>query len=891
MLFLRRLLLLVPWVRRARERELEEELRDHQAFAADAARGRGMSDDEARAVAQRETIGLQYAREDARAAWGFQWLERIHQDLRYAIRMTRRSPGFTVVAVASTAGGIAAATVVFSLVQSVLLEPLPYRDADRIVYIREVVPPLAHLYPTLPVNAQHFRTFAREARAFDGIGAVNPDTVTLTGAGEPERIDLVEASADLLPLLGVTPQIGRGIEAADERERSRIAVISYSLWQRRFGGAADVLGRTLVLNGLPHTIVGVLPASFWFPSGADLGPLARLGKAVDLIRPLGSATWLSEGWGGDYDLIVLARLRSGVSPDHARAELDGIASRIVAEHRGVSAGLHVAIDPLQTTITSPVRRGLYLLLLSVLALLAVVCVNLAALLLARMTGRAREFSIRTAIGAGRARLFQQVVLETLLLVSAGGALGIALAVTAVRALGSSGLLDLPRGTLVEVDGSVARFAILLVFASALLVAWLPAAHLAGSDPQPLLRATTGAIAGTRRARRLRGWLVGAEMALSTLLVIGAGLLVASLARVLHVERGFQAQHAIATRVTIPESRYPSADTRTAFFERSLRELRRLPGVTSAAFVSGLPLTGESQVNGIQLEGSDAEALDPATKELVIVNVRFVSPEYFETLGIPIVAGRRLDWSDRSRRVVVVSQQLAGKVWPARDPIGRRFATGSGVGQVEVIGVVGDVHNGSLEGPATPIVYVPFWTRGPLWGDLVVSTAIDERALAPDVRRAVWTVDPAVPVSAMRTIADVVSEAVKRRRFQMQLTVGFAAAALFLTMLGIYGVVAYSAAQRRKEIGVRMALGAHRRDILISTIGAGLLPVTLGLIVGLALALLGGRFIGGLLFGVGPHDPVVISTTLAVLGAVGLTATLLPARNATRIDPLEVLRMD
>ncbi len=893
MLFLRRLLLLVPWVRRARERELEEELRRHLDLAAADARAEGLADDEARRVARRETITLQRAREDVRAVWGFRVLERIRQDLRYALRAARRSPGFTIVAVTSTAVGIAAATAVFSLVQAVLLKPLPYRSSDRIVYIREVVPPLAHLYPTLPVNAQHFRTWKRNARGFDALAAVNPDTVTLTGAGEPERIDLLEASADLFPLLGVSPQIGRGIGAADEALRDRVAVISYSLWQRRFGGAPDVLGRPLVLNGLPHTIIGVLPASFWFPSGADLGPLARLGKAVDVVRPLGTATWLSEGWGGDYDLVVFGRLRAGVWAHQAREELDAIEARIVAGHAGVAPGLHVMVDPLQSVITAPVRTGLYVLLLSVLALVAVVCVNLAALLLARTLGRAREFSIRTAIGAGRARLFQQVVLETLLLVSAGGALGIGGASAALRGIAASNVIDLPRGTLVRVDGSVVQFALLLVFACALLVAWLPAFHIAGSSPQSLLRANGSSTSGSGRTLRLRGWLVGAETALSTVLLIGAGLLIASLARVLHVERGFQAEHAIAVRLTIPEARYPSADSRIAFFERALEHLRRLPGVTSAAFVSGLPLTGESQVNGIQLEGSDAEALDPATRELIVVNVRFVSPEYFQALGIPLKSGRRLEWSDRARRVAVISQELAAKVWPGRDPMGRRFATGSGVGQVEVVGVVGDVHNGSLEGPATPIVYVPFWLhfRGPLWGDLVMSAGVDERALVPAVRRAVFSVDPAVPVSSTRTIAEVISEAVARRRFQVQMAAGFAGAALLLTVLGIYGIVAYSAAQRRKEIGIRMALGARQRDIVASTIRTGLQPVALGLAAGVLAATTGGRLIHALLFGVSPRDPVVIGGTVALLSVVAVLATLLPARAAARVDPLRVLRID
>lgn len=527
MLVFRRLLLLLPWVRRARERELEQELKGHLDLAFDEARQEGLPEADAHDHARRETIGLERARENAAAVWRFRPLDTLGQDLRYAWRSARHAPGFTVVAVLSTAGGIAAATAVFSLVQAVLLKPLPYRASDRLVYLREVVPPLARLYPTLPVNAQHFRTWTREARGFEALAAVNPDTATLTGAGEPERVELMEASSGLFGVLGIAPQLGREITEEEERKRSRVILISHSLWQRRFGGAADILGRTLVLDGLPHTVIGILPAVFWFPSGTDLGPLAKLGRRADIVRPLGAVTWLSEGWGGDYDLLVFGRLRAGISPQQARAELDAIEARIVAEHQGVSPGLHVTVDPLQQVITAPVRIGLYLLLLSVLALLLVVCVNLAALLLARTMGRAREFSIRTAIGAGRSRLFQQVLLETLLLVGAGGLLGIAGAGATLRAIVASGVLDLPRADLVQVDVTVVQFAVLLVFACALAVAWLPASNMAAADPQRLLRQSTGSVSASGRTLRLRSWLVAVETVLSTVLLIGAGLLMAS----------------------------------------------------------------------------------------------------------------------------------------------------------------------------------------------------------------------------------------------------------------------------------------------------------------------------------------------------------------------------
>lgn len=892
MLFLRRVLLLLPWVRRARERDLAEELRAHVELASDDARDEGFAPDEARRSARVEVGNITRAVENVRELWTFASIERTKQDLRYALRGARRAPAFTLVAVGSLGAGVAAATIVFSIVNTVLLKPLPYPSPDRIVYVREIVPPLQHLYPTLPANIQHFDVWRRNARSFDGLAAVSGDTVTLTGSGEPQRVDVAYVSSNLFDVLQVQPRAGRSFLPNEERAaKSNVAIISDALWHQRFGGAEDVVGRPLIIDGVVHTIVGVLPSSFWFPAGGDLGPLARFGTRTDVFRPLAASGRLYDGWGGDYDYVVFGRLARGVSPARARAELDALERRIVSEHQGVSAGLHVALDPLKDVIAAPVRTGLYVLLLFVDLLLLIVCVNLASLLLARTTARTREFAIRTALGAGRARLFQQVVLETALLVGAATILGLAAAAWGLRFLARSDVLDLPRTADLKVDLTVVGFAAVAALASALIVAWLPASRIAAIDPERVLRGSSNTVSEALGALRLRGWLVGAETAISTVLLVAAGLLVASLGRVLHVDRGFAVEHALGATVTLASSRYRTPEDRNRFFDRVLEGARSLPGVTGAAFVSKLPLTGESQVNGIVLDGKNVEAVDPSTREMVLVNVRFVSPDYFRTLGIRHIRGRSIEPADRTRKIAVISERLAAKVWPGQNPLGRKFETGSGVGMVEVVGVVGDVPNASLEQGPTPIVYVPFWGRGPTFGDLVIRTAVDETSLVSALRRTVWNVDPEVPLSNVRTIGDLVSAAVARRAFQMRMAAGFAAGALLFTLIGISGVVAYAAAQRRKEIGIRIALGARSTAVLRAMIVSGLKPVAAGLLVGIAGALAGARFMRTLLFGVSAADPLVIVAAVSLLAIVATLATMLPARAAARTDPVRVLRSE
>ncbi|HVT15412.1 MAG TPA: ABC transporter permease [Thermoanaerobaculia bacterium] len=822
-------------------------------------------------------------------------LERLAREVRYAVRSLFRARVVTAVAVGSLALGIGSAAAIFSLVEAAVWKPLAYHVPERLLFVREVWPPLEKVYPTLPANIQHFRFWRAHARSTTDMAAFVNGAVTLSGAGEPELLDSAETTANLFAVLGVGPRTGRSFVAAEEQPgHNRVVVITDRLWHRRFAASPHLVGSAILLDGVPHMVVGILPPSFHFPRRDDLGPLAKLGERVEVFRPLGQTF---EGWGGDYDYTVFARLAPRASAAQARAELDVLEDRIDKEHQ-LGARLHVAARPLQEVLAAPVRAGLYALLAAVGILLAIVCVNLANLVLARGSVRARELSIRVALGASRAGLVREIVVETVVLALAGGVLGLAAAAAALRAFVAAAPVAIPRLDEAAVDHDVVLFALGLSLACGLVSGLFPARRLAAMaptaavDPRGVLRAGGRSLTESRRTMRLREVLVGCEVGASAALLVLAGLLIGSFARLLRVDKGFQVERAIAVHLVLPDARYPSREQRTSFFLRALERVRSLPGVRSAAFISKPPLTGESNVNEIQLEGADQSVVDPLSRGFVMINVRHVSPGYFATLGIPLVRGRDVEPRDRDRAVSVVSARLAAKVWPGSDPLGKRFSTGSGVGKVEVVGVARDVPNASLEQGPTLIAYVPYWLNNSLHsGDIAVRTAIAPAALVPSLRRAIRSLDPGLPSPPMRTMAEIVSGAVSQRLFQMQLAAGFALSALLLALLGIYGVVSYTVAQRRGEIGVRMALGARLGQVMRLVVGRGLRPVALGLAAGIAAAVAGGQLVRSLLFGIAATDPATILSVALLLAATATAACLVPAFDAARTDPAGVLRHD
>ena len=880
MYWLRRLLLLLPGRRQRRAWELDEELRTNLALAVEDAEGQPEQEREARIAFG----SLTRAREEARGVWLPGW-DTLRQDLRFALRTLARAPVFTVVAVLSLALGTGAATALFSLVNTVLLKPLAYREPGQLVLAREILPQLAHIYPTLPVNYEHYRFWREHSLAFESLALISSRRVPLMSAGEPEAVGAAAVSANLFETLGVQAQLGRTFRPEEEEpSKSGVMVITDGLWRRRFGASPSIVGQTVQLDGgARETIIGVLPASFRFPKKDDLGGLSRLTDNTEVFQIMQPP---DNGWDGDYDYLVLGRLRHGVTRAAAGAELNLLEKRIAAEH-GLGYAPSAQLRLLQEVITSPVKTSLTVLLAAVMLLVLMVCVNLANLLLARSSARAREYCLRIALGAGRGRLMFSALAETLLLAGTGGILGVIAARAALAAFARTAPVDLPRLDEVQVDGRVWAFAMLLSLGCGLFFGLLPALRLSGGDPQAALRGESPNLAGGRRGMHLREWLVSAETALSTLLLVLAALLTASLWNVLRVDRGFTEDRALDVHVQLPE-RYKDAKDRATFFDMAVDRLRALPGVRSAGVVDAIPLTGESQVNGVTLDGSYADAFEHG-RQLIMINVRFVGSDYFAALGIPLRRGRTIEAGDRGRDVTVVSERLAAKLWPGLDPLGRWLTTGSHVGRVQVVGVVADVHNVQLDRDPTLIVYVPIWKRVPWGADLVVRSSMAPDALPREVRRTLMGIDPGLLAPKMRTMGQLVDETLARRRFQMQVAIGFGVAALLLAAVGIYGVVAYGIALRRRELGVRMALGARAGQVRLLVLYQGMRPVLWGLAAGVAAALAAGKLVRGLLFGVTASDGATLAGVAATLTLVAALACLAPAHAAARIDPGRVLR--
>lgn len=890
MFFWNKLLLLLPWKRRAREQALKEELQTHLELAAHDSVQQGAPPEEACLAARRDLGSVLRTQEDIRGVWGWTAWEQFQRDGFYSLRSLRHAPLFTVVAILSLGFGIGSATAIFSLVNTVLLKALPYQQPQHLVSIREVVTPLSNTYPSLPVNYQHFLYWKEHARSFESLAAIQGWAGVAYLAGtEPVKVETVWVSANLFSVLGVQPQIGRSfLPEEGQPGHDQVAVVTDSLWNQRFGRDPQLVGKTITLSDRPYTVVGVLPPTFHPFKNSELGPLTSLGKSTEIFRPLTQGD--RDGWGGDYDYAVIGRLRPGVAWSQAMAELNALEHQIDREHK-LNEGLHVIGAPLQDVISTPVRTPLTVLMVAVGLLLLIVCVNLANLVLARSSARAREFSIRAALGAGKARLVAQILMETLLLGTLGGALGLVWAAAAVHAFTARTVVPMPRLDEVHVDSRVFLFSLFVSLGCGLLSGLLPALRLTRLEGQEILRVSSHVLAGTRQSVRIREILIGIEVAISVVLLFGAGLLTTSLARLLTVDKGFRPEQAVAMDLSLPSVQYKTSQDTVRFWDRSLDALRSIPGVEFAAYTSKLPLTGESMVNGITLEGASQEVLDPATQKLININVRYVSPDYFRALGIPLLQGRVFDALDRGRTVAVISARLAAKVWPAQEVAGKTFSTGAMVGKATVIGVVKDVHATTLDREPTLTVYVPYWHRGFNSGALVIRTARDPAGLIPSLRRRIRELDAALPVPETITMNRLVSESLSPRYFQVQLSNGFACAALLLALIGIYGVVAYSAAQRQTEVAIRFALGATRMQILRLLLVAGLRPMAMGIVIGLLGSFLSARFLQTLLFGVRANDPRTMLLVVLLLTTTALCACFLPARHVVRIDPARALRYE
>jgi putative ABC transport system permease protein len=849
-------------------RDIDEEMRSHLELAADEERRRGRSAEEARAAAAQRFGSVAAARDAAYDVRGGGGLEAVWHDLRFAARTLRRNPTVALSALLTWALGIGATVAVFSVVHPVLLRGLPFAHADRLVSVRETKLPEL---PSFSVSAGNFLAWREAARALDLLVAVQTRAPTVTGGGEPEQLRALAVSAGFFELYGVAPQLGRGLlPDEDAPGRDAVVVLSHGFWQRRFAGDPGVPGRQVVLDDRAHTVVGVMPAGL-HPHMGD----------VDVWMPIAFTAAQRQNHGGHY-LRVVGRLAPGATRAAALAELNHVAERLEKEHPEDNRGWRVTIVPLAEHLHGGVRSTLLLLAAAVVFVLLVAAANVASLLLGRAAAREREIAIRAALGAGRRRILRQLACESLLLSLIGGAAGMLVAVAGVDAL----LALAPRalGGLgeVKVDATLLAFTLAASSAVGLLVALIPGRQAARGDLASALRGGAGGsiAAGRARARRL---LVTVEVAACLLLLVGGGLVMRSLVRLLDQDPGFRAGGVLVAQLNLPRSRYAEPERRVELARRLLAEVATLPGVEAAALTQSLPFVNDF-VASVAVDGRPP---DPGGQE-PNANHYAVTADYFRALGIPLLAGRGLD--ERDAGVVLVNRKLARTFFPDGDAIGARLRL-YGERVREIVGVVGDVKQYGLGDDATFQVYEPLYQQTFARLGLVVRGGGDPSALTGAIRARLAGIDGRLPLGTPLSLDDAVAASVAHRRFAVALLGIFAAVALALAVVGIYGVIADAVVQRTREIGVRVALGATPRDVLASMMGVGVVPAACGIVLGLAVAAAGVRLLGSLLYGVSQLDPVTWIAAPAIVAAVALVASWLPARRATRVDPMVALRFD
>jgi putative ABC transport system permease protein len=800
---------------------------------------------------------------------------------RLAIRALRRQPGFAAAAILTLALGIGATTAVFSVVYGVLLRPLPFSDPSRLVRVNALDGDVEWT-----ASPPDFVDWRAQASSFQQLAAVNTGSFALTGTAPAEQRSGASVTAAFFPVFGAAPELGRAFTAANEVPGANmVVVLGDGLWRARYGADPGIVGRHIRLDGTDYEVVGVMPRGFDFPDGMDLWvPLAF---APDDLRTQRGAHYLD----------VYGRLTPEATVDRADREMKAIAARIDAANPGANPGWSARVTTLRDAIVGNVRRPLYALLGAVALVLLMTCVNVASLLLSRAVAREREVAVRAALGAGRARLVRGVLVESLVLAAGGGALGVALAVWGVAALTRVAPSDLPRLAEIGINGTVLGFALLATLLTALVFGSAPSLHLLHH------RERTGALGTGERGgttgghvQRWRSALVVIQMAIAVTLVAGAGLLSKSFLRLVATDPGFNPVGALTFSVSVPDVGYERPERVAVFVQSMEQRLRALPGVTAVGTIFGLPLSGFNF--SISLKSLDGRRLDAEEQNRRVgPQLRIVTPGYFAAMGIPLREGRGITPRDRNgtARVIVVSETAARRIFEGADPIGHQFELGTGMGLGrgavggEVVGLVGDVKDAALAEPPRPLVYAVHDQFPVGYLQVVLRATGDPLALAEPARRAITEIDPDVPLFRVQTLAQRVSASVAQARFLTLLLVLFAGIAAALAAVGIYGVVAYAVAQRTRELGIRMALGARGDDVLWLVLRQGVALAAAGTALGLSGAALATRALGRLLYQVSQSDPVVFTTGALALMAIASLASFVPARRAARTDPVEALR--
>jgi putative ABC transport system permease protein len=797
----------------------------------------------------------------------------IRQDLTFAVRMLWKAPGFTLAAVLATALGIGANTAIFTVVKQVLLQPLPYPEASRIVAVDEYV-----RGRRAAVSAPNGRDWRSRTRTLEALSFYDEQIVTLTAGPEPSRVSTSLVDAQFLTVMRVAPMLGRAFDADDVRPGARkVAVLGYALWQSAFGGDPSIVSRQVILEGAPFEVVGVMPRGFDFPDGSDLWLPLRLSESA-----------FNDNQRGAHYLSAVGRLAPGRSAGDATAELDAIEQDLARRFPSKLADASVAAVPLLDSMVDAVQRPLLVLFGAVAFGLLIACVNVSNLLLARATTRAGEIAVRSALGAGRLRLVRQLLAESVMLSLAGGAAGVLLATWGIRGLMTLAPADLPRAADVRIDAAVLGFSLVLSVLAGVVFGAAPAIVASRPDLSVFLRdAGRDGRAGGQR-RRMRSLLVTAQVALALVLLAGAGLAIRSFQRLTHVDPGFRSANVLTFNISLPDATYPTSASQTQFFRDYLERTRQLPGVAAAGAVLFPPVTPDGFGGSFTIYGR------PAGADEGNAQVRSITPGYLEALSIPLKAGRVFSDEDgaESPRVAIVSESAARRYWPGENPVGRQLrvhVNESVRAPREIIGVVGDVRLAGMDTEPVPVIYVPHTQYGPETMTVMVRAAGDAAALVPELKGALGAMAPSVARGRVRTMDDLVAASVAQPRFRTMLLTIFAAVSLVLAALGLYSVVAFSVNQRRTELGLRLALGADPQAVLRLVLREGMAPVAVGIAAGLAGATALARVMATLLFGVEPFDPLTFAAVSGTLAAVALVACYLPARRAMRVDPATSLR--
>jgi predicted permease len=881
-----------------RDEELAEELESHlEMHIADNIRA-GMSPAEARRDALIKLGGLDQTKERYRARRGIPFLESLLQDIRFGLRMLRKSPGFTAVVVLTLALGIGATTAIFTVVNTVLIRPLPFKNPSSLAMLWENVP----FCTRCPFSAPDFTFLQRSQNSFESMGIFQNRELDVSDNGRPERVMAARVSASIFPILGIEPLFGRTFTSEEDTSGSNVVLLSYRLWQRRYAMDKGIIGRSIEIDRQPYTVVGVMPLGFTFPIAPVVAGILSSSHPAELWIPMGFTRAELEGWGNMYNSDVIARLEPGTTIAQADSEAELLSNRLTALYPPAVmkaldvARIKLAVYPYQQEVAGPVREPLLVLMAAVGLVLLISCTNVATLLLSRAAARQREIAVRGALGATRARVVRQLLTEGLLLAAVGGTFGLMLARWGMRSLLSLAPPDIPLPQQVSMDVAVVVFVGGISILTALLFGLAPALQLSGLALQQGLEDGARSVTSGRAKQRLRGVLVTIELAMALVLLVGAGLLIRSFAKLLQANLGFRPDHVLTLSLPLPYNAYPKAAPIRSFYQQLLEQIAALPGVAAVGFSNDLPLESRDSEE-FQIERSDSSTVNRS------LDATWVLGNYFEATEISLLRGRWFTAEDRadSHAVAIISQTLAQRFWPNEDAVGKRIRWGTDpkFPWQTVVGVVNDV-NDRASGRAR--VYMPYLQvsddalQDNVVGEwrsmnLAVRTRTDPETLGPAVVRKIHSLDPELAVAHIRTMTQVLSSSVAVPRFNTVLVGIFGGVALFLAVIGVYGVLSYMVTEQTHEIGIRIALGAEHAEILGLVLRQGAKLAGVGVAIGLFAALGLTRLLRGLLYGVSVTDPVTFAGVAVLLMSVAMLACYIPARRAARVDPMVALRYE